>query len=527
MGLTACNATQTVPTATLEGAIVPTRVPSETPTATFTPSPTATATATNTPTPSATPTATESPTATLTPTQTPTVDAARVESLLSNGRRFYQLGQLDLAQQALDAVLELDPDNVAALVGSGAIQIDREQFTEALALLDQAIEIDPDNEDALFNLAYLKAEQGENEEALSILQTIEDRNLRSPRAQVLRGNLLYDAGRYLMAIQAYSAAIDSPQPPPEAFLRRAQAHQALRQYRQAYNDILEYLDRIETPDEEALVLRNELQAELGIARVPTATPTPTLEPTTATSAASPTPVSDDDGTVRQTFTGTINNTDYERIFTFEATAGDRVDIRMEAQNGDLDSLIILADADGESLAQNDDSETPLGSPRDSFLQGFVIPADGTYQIIATRFQQQLGTSTGTFIVTLEQTSGEPPEQAQTSRDTISFGETKEGRIDRQTFAYEYTFEAEAGQAITVMMNRVIGDLDPYLLLLNSDGEIIVENDDVNANNRNAALMNVEILDSGTYTIRATRFQQETGTTRGTFEVTLERAGRDA
>ena len=39
---------------------------------------------------------------------------------------------------------------------------------------------------------------------------------------------------------------------------------------------------------------------------------------------------------------------------------------------------------------------------DAAIEGFSIPADGTYTIVATRYQENIGVSAGDYTLTLEQ-----------------------------------------------------------------------------------------------------------------------------
>jgi hypothetical protein len=78
----------------------------------------------------------------------------------------------------------------------------------------------------------------------------------------------------------------------------------------------------------------------------------------------------------------------------------------------------------------------------------------------------------------------------------------------------YTFEAEAGQQVEITMQRreVAGPLDPYLVLFDSDGTLLAEDDD-GGGGLDAALRH-RLPDDGTYSVGAT-------TIAGGGEFTLE------
>lgn len=99
----------------------------------------------------------------------------------------------------------------------------------------------------------------------------------------------------------------------------------------------------------------------------------------------------------------------------------------------------------------------------------------------------------------------------------------EGNINDQFVSVRYSFDAVEGDVVTIMMENTSGDLDPFLLLFESDGQLIDSNDDLENGNRNAQLIfTVEV--AGTYIIEATRFEVEEGQTQGTYRLILSFEG---
>lgn len=222
-----------------------------------------------------------------------------------------------------------------------------------------------------------------------------------------------------------------------------------------------------------------------------------------------------------TIVNTINDDNFEFIYTFTAEAGDVVDISMTAIDGILDSLIILRNPNRDQIAENDDD--PEGRGRDSFLRGFVIPADGEYSIVATRFQRELGSTTGTFSLQLALSDGEGAQSNNENIPDIDFGDTVEGQITRDDGSVEFQFEALADDVIGIRMQTRSGTLDPLVILLDEEGNEIARNDDDEEGiGRDSYLRDFVISADGTYTIVATRFQEAVGTTTGIFTLTLEK-----
>lgn len=97
-------------------------------------------------------------------------------------------------------------------------------------------------------------------------------------------------------------------------------------------------------------------------------------------------------------TGAIDNVTPQVVYRFGGKAGDQITVSMTKTFGDLDCTIVLLTADGQRLAENDDIER--GVITDSLLI-FTLPADGTYIIVATRYLEADGFSTGGYELTLD------------------------------------------------------------------------------------------------------------------------------
>jgi hypothetical protein len=86
-------------------------------------------------------------------------------------------------------------------------------------------------------------------------------------------------------------------------------------------------------------------------------------------------------------------------YTFAATTDDVISIYMSRDSGDLDAQLILLDSAGNEIARNDDEAGQ--QTRDAAIEFFTIPADDTYTIVATRYQENIGVSSGDYTLTLE------------------------------------------------------------------------------------------------------------------------------
>ena len=90
--------------------------------------------------------------------------------------------------------------------------------------------------------------------------------------------------------------------------------------------------------------------------------------------------------------------------------------------------------------------------------------------------------------------------------TISYNEIKEGQLDGPAVSNEWTFQAQAGERINLVVN---GQFDSYLELYGPDGELMASSDDSN-NSLNAALFDVPIRRSGRHTVLVRGYNTDPG-----------------
>ena len=76
-----------------------------------------------------------------------------VDSLYSKALDTVDQGRYEEALSYLDAILNVEPNNVDALTGKGDVLYDLERYQEAIGYYDKALAIDPNYVDALNNKA--------------------------------------------------------------------------------------------------------------------------------------------------------------------------------------------------------------------------------------------------------------------------------------------------------------------------------------------------------------------------------------
>ncbi|MCI0709297.1 MAG: pre-peptidase C-terminal domain-containing protein [Chloroflexi bacterium] len=219
-------------------------------------------------------------------------------------------------------------------------------------------------------------------------------------------------------------------------------------------------------------------------------------------------------------------------YTFVGNAGDVIIIEMAALEDGLDPLIILYGPTGAMFAANDDN----GRTQDAAIVGYTLPMDGEYSILATRYGERSAIGgTGDFQLSLEIQEDIAPD---TAEDTVpdeadappvivvgaslEDGDTVNGTIDVANVEARYTFSAEAGDKVMILMTTTSGNLDTYLSVLDSSGRQLGFNDDNFATTDSDSLIsNLTIRATGSYTIVATRYGGSNGSTSGDFTLELD------
>lgn len=221
-------------------------------------------------------------------------------------------------------------------------------------------------------------------------------------------------------------------------------------------------------------------------------------------------------------TNTITNTQPRLFFTFQAQAGDILNINMIRSSGSLDPYLQILDADRFSIADNDDADD---TTRNASVQNLVINTTGTYIIVASRYGEASGNSAGSFVLTVEESSNSGLGNSQVAPASIVFNQPITAEITPERYENFYSFVGQRDQLVTIEMQRTqfAGQLDAYLILANASFQSLTENDDSQGSS-NARIINFRLPADGLYFIIATRFEGEEGETSGEYTLTLTDEG---
>lgn len=186
-------------------------------------------------------------------------------------------------------------------------------------------------------------------------------------------------------------------------------------------------------------------------------------------------------------------------WTFEADAG--MFLTINTQSELLDTYLELYGPDGTLLVEDDDS----GGGLNAALLDFPLPQSGAYQLVVRSARDN--TDGGVYDIVLMMA------EDVTSTGWLATGESQEMSLN-QGEQHTWAFNANEGDQVTIEM--VSENLDTYLALYDSSGEIIALNDDFQ--DTNAVIDNYTIPQDGEYRVVARAYSGEEA---GSYTISLE------
>ncbi|MBN1201055.1 MAG: TlpA family protein disulfide reductase [Anaerolineae bacterium] len=214
--------------------------------------------------------------------------------------------------------------------------------------------------------------------------------------------------------------------------------------------------------------------------------------------------------------GTITDAAFQHAYRFSGHAGDVVGVRLQADDSNLDTYLVLMTADGERLAENDDDE----SSSNSFIE-CTLPVDGEYIVVATRFLEADGFGSGAYTLLLTVAAGGSSQPAPGADEGfISYGSTVIGQVSGNDPRAFYSFEGQAGDVITLQIHHPPDD-EPLRIELKDTHLDRLAVTDPSADGE-AALVDVELPENGNYLVIVYRTRSR-DTTYQDFTLTLTAA----
>jgi len=196
--------------------------------------------------------------------------------------------------------------------------------------------------------------------------------------------------------------------------------------------------------------------------------------------------------------GTITEDQEQQVYILQAAPNQYLTVRMVADNSALDPLLAVY-ADRRQIGYNDDA---LGT-FNALIPNVLLPPARFYTIVATRYS-----GTGDYILTATLSDRADPfvglSNTSLAGDIVPNTPITNALTGEEGQAWRYG--GQRGDVITIEMNAESESLDPYLLLLDSSGNVLASNDDiVFGENYNARIDSIRLPNDGDYYIVAMQF----------------------
>ncbi len=210
-------------------------------------------------------------------------------------------------------------------------------------------------------------------------------------------------------------------------------------------------------------------------------------------------------TLDKVVSGTIDDDHPAVLYAFTATAGLVVDVEMRVVEGDLDPFLIVLDPKGREIARNDDLDD---SDPNSAIMPLTLVEKGTYVIVATRFFEDFGDSSGTYDIAI--TTVDPlSDRFGTFSQALGYNSTVNGALNDDVAEQIFTFRGVAGDVISIQTTQTSGDLDTNIALTTNLGMELVYNDDnLLSNSINSLIQSYILPRSGYYSIVVGRYSED-------------------
>lgn len=205
------------------------------------------------------------------------------------------------------------------------------------------------------------------------------------------------------------------------------------------------------------------------------------------------------------------------IYYFDAEAGDVYTLTAEADSSAFDADIWLYDESGDLVFVNYDhgSSDPSLSFYDARISNLIIQESGRYEVVVTGYEA--GTADygeGDITLTIERVATGAP--LGRGEEQVFLDELQANSTAQQTF------EALAGDFVTITVRSLDDNLDPLVDLLSPDGVILANNDDHGSRSAtlaqfDARIYNFLIPEDGTYTAEVSGYRDSAGS----FAITIE------
>ena len=206
---------------------------------------------------------------------------------------------------------------------------------------------------------------------------------------------------------------------------------------------------------------------------------------------------------------TLPDGSYYKAYQFQGQAGQSVVIEMRGNS--LDPYLVLFDASGRKVAEDDD-----GAGGKNARLKVTLPSTGKYTLYANSYE--IG-KTGSFTIAGSLSNNFTAESTGDRRIILQ----KNGVLGTQSrilardgsFFDAFSFNGQAGQVVQIEL--ISSDFHPYLVLFSPNSKVLQENNGLPS--RKQATMTLELPFTGTYRTIVNAFDR---TGKGSYKLTVQR-----
>jgi hypothetical protein len=213
-------------------------------------------------------------------------------------------------------------------------------------------------------------------------------------------------------------------------------------------------------------------------------------------------------------TGEITATHWYDLFTYNALGSDTIQVIAKRTDGTLLPTVSVLDANNTALrtGYNDGDTADSGA--------FDLPAAGAYTVAVSRYNDQDGDTLGTYELSVHLVgSGEDSPLLKAAAGNVTYDQELDGSISGAQWYQDWSLTADAGNTLTITVDRNGGDLQPEVALLGGSGQEITHGYTDNTY-ASATISRYDLAGPGNYTVRVTRKSAQTGDTAGAYALTV-------
>jgi len=191
---------------------------------------------------------------------------------------------------------------------------------------------------------------------------------------------------------------------------------------------------------------------------------------------------------------------YFQVYTLAGQAGQKIIIEMQSQQ--IDPYLVLFDANGKQIAEDDDG----GGGKNARIQ-VTLPVTGNYTLYANSYE---GGKIGSY--TLSARTVNSPNLLLDRKGRLT---DQSPTLQQDGTRYDMvSFTGRAGQVVQITMTST--DFHPYLLLYSPDQKLLKEHNGLP--DRQRAVVQVRLPTSGTYRVVANTFDRRG---KGEYQIVIK------